>query len=79
MCYMRIRDGIPQTYYVLCRLLSNYFTHVIHIVLSRDKLKSNQIKLVIFIKIKMKIFLFWWVVPASLFVLLARHETMCSN
>ncbi len=39
---MRKRYCIPQTYYALCRLLSNYFNLVIRIELSLNKLKSNQ-------------------------------------
>jgi len=40
----RLTQGLM--WYVLCRLFSNYFTHVIHIVLSRNKLKSNQINVI---------------------------------
>ncbi len=37
---------IPQTYYALCQLLNNYFTHVNHIVLSWNK---TQIKIILII------------------------------
>jgi hypothetical protein len=36
-----------QTYYALCRLLNNYFTHVNHIVLSQNETQIEQNLLII--------------------------------